>query len=497
MQLPRRVIPLLLALFACMPIQAQDRQERIAAVLPEIDKLYADLAATEHIPGIIYAVIVDGKPVHVRSIGYADLEAKTPVTGGTAFRIASMTKSFVAMAVLRLRDEGKLRLDDPASKYLPELRRMRLPTSDSPPLTVRQLLTMTAGLPEDNPWGDRQMARTNAQFEKIIGAGLSFANAPGVENEYSNLGYVMLGKLVSKASGVRFQDYITRHILLPLGMKDTVWEYTRAAPGKLAIGYHWEHEQHVREPILHDGDGAAMGGLITTMDDFSRYVAFHLSAWPARDGDDKGPLRRASLREMHMPASFLGMSTMQENTRVGFYGFGLRWVRDQKNATSILGHSGGLPGYGSNYQFIPSHGVAVAAFSNLRYGPVWTPTGKAVMMLVEKAKLEGAPVVPAPVLLERQQQVAQLLQGWDQALGDAVVAENFFLDRSRGDWIVEARSKLAPIGKVLSVGPLKALNRLRGNFVITGETGAVDVFFTLSPEHEPKVQQITVKAVKP
>jgi CubicO group peptidase (beta-lactamase class C family) len=497
MMLPRRALPLLFVLAACLPAWPQEREARIAAVLPEIDKLYTELAAEKHIPGIAYAVIVDGKPVQVRGIGYADVEAQTPVTGATAFRIASMTKSFVAMAVLRLRDAGKLHLDDPAARYLPELRKLRLPTSDSPPLSIRQLMTMTTGLPEDNPWGDRQMARSNAELERIVGAGLSFSNAPGVENEYSNLGYVMLGKLVSRVSGMRYQDYITRNILLPLGMKDTLWEYSKVAPGKLAIGYNWEHERFVREPILHDGDGAAMGGLITTMDDFARYVAFHLAAWPARDGEDKGPLRRASVREMHMPASFLGLGMVQDSARAGFYGFGLRWVRDQKNGTSMIGHSGGLPGYGSQFQFLPSHGVAVVAFSNLRYGPVYAPTGKALAMLVEKAKLEGAPVVPAPELLARQQQVAQLVQTWDEALGNAVVAENFFLDRSREDWIAEARSKLAPIGKVVSVGPMKAQNRLRGRFVITGETGAVEVFFTLTPEHEPKVQQLVLQEVKP
>jgi len=132
---------------------APSRIERVAALLPDIDKMYTDLAAQEHLPGLVYGVVLDGKLVHSRSLGLADVERKLPATNSTEFRIASMTKSFVAMAALKLRDDGKLRLNDPVSSYLPELRRVELPTTDSPPLTIRQLMTMTAGLPEDNPWG--------------------------------------------------------------------------------------------------------------------------------------------------------------------------------------------------------------------------------------------------------------------------------------------------------------------------------------------------------
>jgi CubicO group peptidase (beta-lactamase class C family) len=476
------------------------RAARVAAVLPEIDKMYADLAVAQHLPGLVYGVVMDGKLVHVRSIGHADLERKVAASPATPFRIASMTKSFAAMAALQLRDAGKLRLDDPVADYLPELRGVRLPTNDSPALTIRHLMTMSTGLPEDNPWGDRQMAEDNAALAKLVTGGLSFSNAPGVAFEYSNLGYIMLGKIVTKVSGMRFQDYITKQILLPLGMKDTVWEYADIAPGKFAQGYRWERGSWVAEPVLHDGDGAAMGGLITTMDDFSRYVAFHLNAWPARDGADNGPLRRASVREMHQPHMFSGLSAKATlvddktpNPRVGFYAYGLTWTRDGQDVVTV-GHSGGLPGYGSQYRFAPDHGIGVIAFTNLRYGPVYQPTSKALNLLIEKARLPARAIIPSPVLLTRQQQVAQLIQSWDEKLGAAIVAENFFMDRSRADWIVFAREQLAPIGKIRTVGPLKAENQLRGSFSIEGENGSRDVFFTLTPEREPKVQELTIRA---
>lgn len=476
------------------------RAARVQAVMPEIDKLYAELAAKEHLPGLVYGVLLDGKLVHLRGLGVANVERATPVTGATRFRIASMTKSFVAMALLRLRDEGKVGLDDPVARYLPELAQLRLPTSDAPVLTIRHLVTMTTGLPEDNPWGDRQMELDETAIARFASAGLAFSTVPGQGFEYSNLGFVLLGKVVTRVAGMRFQDYVTTRILQPLGMQDTVWEYSKVPAGQFALGYRWDGAQWQLEPILHDGDAAAMGGLITTMDDFSRYVAFHMAAWPARDGVDPGPLRRASVREMQQPRVIMGMKSRARmldgspNPTVSFYAYGLTATRDSHEVVTV-GHAGGLPGYGSQYRFAPDHGVAVMAFSNLRYAPVYALTASNLDLLIERAKLPARSVTPSPVLLARQYQVAELLQGWDAALGASIVAGNFFLDRSRADWIAYARSQLATIGKVLSVGPIKAENQLRGSFLLLGERGSVEVSFTLTPDQQPKVQELTLKPV--
>lgn len=479
-----------------------ERAARIGALLPEVDKMYAELAAREHLPGLVYGIVLDGKLVHARGLGLANVEQNIAATPDTHFRIASMTKSFVAMAAVKLRDQGKLRLDDPVARYLPEVRGLALPTSDSPPLTVRMLMTMSTGLPEDNPWGDRQMALGNAALEKFVGAGLSFSNTPGETFEYSNLGYVMLGKVVSKASGMRFQDYVTRHILLPLGMTNTHWEYAKAPPARLALGYHWRNNAWQREPMLHDGDAAAMGGLITTMNDFAKYVAFHLDAWPARDGADTGPLKRASVREMQMPMAFASLSpkaTLGDgktpNPRVAFYSYGLRWIRDSQDVVTS-GHAGGLPGFGSQYRFAPAHGVGVIAFTNLRYGPVYNPTDSLLAMLIERARLPARAPQASPVLVKRYRQVAQLIESWDEQLGQEIAADNFFLDRSRRDWQALSQEQFGKIGKVISVGALKPENRLRGSFPVVGEKGMLEVQFTLTPEREPRLQELEIKPGK-
>lgn len=303
---------------------------------------------------------------------------------------------------------------------------------------------------------------------------------------------------------MRFQDYITRQILLPLGMNHTRWEYSQAAPDKLALGYQWRNGAWQREPILHDGDGAAMAGLITTMEDFARYVAFHMDASPPRDGPETGPLRRASLREMQQPRVIGGMApkaTMADgktpNPKIGFYGYGLNGSRDGGDVV-LVGHAGGLPGFGSHFRFAPQYGVGVIAFSNLRYAPVHAATTKAINQLVELADLGPPRVAVSAILSTRQRQVAELIQTWDPALASAIAADNFFLDRTREDWIAKAGEQLAPIGKVVSVGPIKAENGLRGTFPLVGEHGTVNVRFTLTPEREPKLQFLDIKpAAKP
>jgi CubicO group peptidase (beta-lactamase class C family) len=120
------------------------------------------------------------------------------------------------------------------------------------------MLTMTLGLPEDNPWGDRQLDEPDQMLTELLEAGLSFSNPPSHSYEYSNVGYALLGQVVSRVSGTSFQKYITDNILLPLGMEHTVWDYDEVPQGKLAQGYRWENEKWSTEPMLHDGSFGAM-----------------------------------------------------------------------------------------------------------------------------------------------------------------------------------------------------------------------------------------------
>lgn len=478
------------------------RAQRVQAVLPEIDKLFTDLAAARHMPGLVWAIMLDGEVVHTGAQGFANLEKKIPASAiDTRFRIASMTKSFTALAIVKLRDAGKLGLDDAVAKHIPEFARVALLTADTPPVTIRHLLAMSAGFPEDNPWGDRQLAVSDEQLLAFLRSGVALSTAAGTTFEYSNLGYALLGRVVTCVAGEPYQRYIAREIFAPLGMTATTWEYTEVPTDKLALGYRRENDQWLPEPLLHDGAYGAMGGLLTTIPDFARYVAIHLAAYPARNDPERGPVRRASLREMHQPqivstlnASARGAAGQPNPAAVG-YGFGLRWSLDSQRVVSS-GHSGGLPGFGSNYVFFPDHGLAVISFANLTYAGTAATNAKAAQLLIEKGKLPTRTLPISPILTARKAQVAELImKDWPTAVADAVVAENFFSDRSREAWLTRTRETLAKAGAVIEVGALLPENQLRGSFPLVTEKGRVEVYFTLTPEATPKLQELRLTFV--
>ncbi|HXG73027.1 MAG TPA: serine hydrolase domain-containing protein, partial [Gemmatimonadaceae bacterium] len=165
-----------------------DRRAKLSAAFPEIDRTVNEFMTRTHVPGAAWGIVIDGELAHLGVSGIRDLTIKAPVDKDTVFRIASMTKSFTAMAILKLRDEGKLSLDDPAEQYVPELKGLRYPTTDSPRITVRDLMSHAAGFPEDNPWGDQQLGASEDGFTAMLKQGIPFSNPPGVAYEYSNYG---------------------------------------------------------------------------------------------------------------------------------------------------------------------------------------------------------------------------------------------------------------------------------------------------------------------
>lgn len=476
------------------------RLARIEAVLPQLDALYRDYAAARHLPGMVYGVVVDGKLIHTFALGSGNTGRPQPVGPDTRFRVASMSKSFTALAVLKLRDAGRLALEDPVEKYIPQFAAVGRLTKDAPVVTVRHLLRMGGGFPQDDPWGDRLLDATVPQLEALVAGGLSYSNPTGIVWEYSNLGYALLGHVVTKAAGEPYQDYITREILRPLGMNDTVWEYDRIPAGKFALGYRWEHGAWKPEPILHDGTFGAMGGLISTLEDFARYAAFHLDAWPPRDDADPGPVSRATRREMHRPAEVSNVVTSdttrdgRPNPRVAAYSYGLSWNTDARGVTWVR-HAGGLPGYGSEYRFLPDYGVALIAFANLTYAPMTAINHQAMELLLDAAQLRPRRLPASPALLQRQAQLAEIIRDWNSPAAADALSSNFFLDKSREDWAAQSAELVAQAGPISAVTDIVPLNQLRGRFHLVGPNGQIEAFFTMTPERTPRVQALTLTFV--
>lgn len=475
------------------------RHKKIKAAQAVVDQLYKEHAQLNHFPGIVYGVLVDGQLLYTGTAGITDINTKTPVTTQTAFRIASMSKSFTAMAILHLRDKGQLQLDDAVAKYIPEFRNIRYPTSDAPIITIRHLLNHAGGFPQDDPWADRQLAATDGELLDVVKRNPAFSNVPGLQYEYSNLGYALLGKVISAASGMPYQQYITENIWKPLGMNNTYWEYTNVPAGQLAKGHRWINGAWRDEPLLHDGAYGAMGGVITTLEDFSKYMALHMNAWPARsEREATTVLKRSSVREMQQPGvvGYLNAAYTYPSGRacasVVGYGFGLRWTKDCEGRVQV-GHSGGLPGFGSNWTILPDYGIGVVCFANVTYAPTTGLNTQVLDTLITLAQLKPRQVLAPPVLKERKEQLVKLLPHWKDAEKSGLFAENFFKDFPIDSLRKQATDLFAKAGKIVRVGETIPTNQLRGGFTIEGEHTDIEVFFTLMPDNPPLIQDYRIR----
>ena len=478
-----------------------NRLEKIKATFAVIDSLYKKYATDNHFPAISFGIVVDGQLLYKNSYGYTDVEKKIPATSTSLFRIASMSKSFTCMAMLKLRDEGKLNLDDPAYLYIPELKNLKYPTADAPVITIRHLMTHGAGFPEDNPWGDRQLADNDKDLMEFIGKQISFSNPPGIAYEYSNLGFALQGKIISKVSGMRYQDYIKKNILEPLGMKTTTYEFGDVASDKLAHGYRWLNEKWNEEILLHDtkdGSWGAMGAMISSIDEFANYMAFHMSAWPPNNAKDNGPIKRSSVREMHHPwrwHTFNPAYTFPDGRTCAItaaYCYGLGWMKDCDGRTYIA-HSGGLPGFGSQWRIMPDYGIGVMAFANRTYAPMGVINLRVLDTLIKMAGLQPRQIVSSKILEQRKNELLKILPDWNNAQQSGIFAENFFPDYPIDSLKKQAKDLYTKAGKIIAVKEMKPENQLRGSFIIEGEKINMEVYFTLSPENPALIQEYHIK----
>ncbi len=476
-----------------------NRLQKVQAMLPTIDKIYQDYANNKHFPATSYGILLDGKLIHTNSTGYTDITNKATATAQSQFRIASISKSFTTMAILQLRDAGKLNLDDHADKYIPEMKKAKLLTTDSPPITIRHLMTHAAGFPEDNPWGDRQLSDTNAELLKLAQSP-SFSNVPGVAYEYSNLGVTLLGYIITKVSGKPYQQYINEQILRPLDMKNTYWEFTKVPAAQLAHGYRWHNDQWKEEPLLHNGAYGAMGGLITSIEDFGKYMAFHQAAWPPKNDIESAPLKRSSVREMHQPWNLIGLNSNfkypsgRSSVTTSAYGYGLNRLQDAEGRVYV-GHSGGLPGFGSNWRMLPEYGLGVVSFANLTYAPMSIVNLQVLDTLIIGANLKPRQLPASAILKQRQTELLALLPNWINAEKSGIFAENFFADYVLADLQKEAKNIFGNIGKILNTSELIPENQLRGSFILEGEKANIKISFTLTPENPALIQEYHIMEV--
>jgi CubicO group peptidase (beta-lactamase class C family) len=472
------------------------RRTTLAAAFAAIRERMPDLARQVGAPGLSWGVVIDGELAASGSVGVHTPDGP-PVTTATVFRIASMTKSFTALAILALRDEGKLSLDDPVSRHIPEFAAITLPTRDAPPITIRHLLTHGEGFPEDNPWGDRQLAISEATLNAWLAQGIPFSTSPATTYEYSNYGFALLGRVVTNASGVPYDRFIQARILQPLHMRDTVWDARDVDAARLAHGHRRQGDGWIREAPLAHGAFGAMGGLYTSIDDLAKYVAFMLSAWPPRDDADAGPVRRSSVREMQIGQRHTGLTVSPAGTDGTFsvstrsYGYGLGATEDCLFSHAVS-HGGGLPGYGSTMQWLPEHGVGVIVLANVTYAPAGLVGRRMLELLHDTGALQPRAWPASEPLRDARERITNLLNEWSDTGMQSLAADNLLRDTPLDQRRDEFARLRALAGRCRADAEIVAGNWLRGRFDLVCERRPLRVTFTLAPTRPPRVQHLSI-----
>ena len=373
-------------LFAGDEVKLQDHPE-VADAVTVFEKWVEQHIAHRHVPGLSIAVVYDQEIVWANGYGFSDLETKTPATPATVYRIGSITKLFTSTAILQLRDQGKLRLDDPVALHLPWF---AVPNAfpDAPEITIRQLLTHTSGLAReaDVPYWTDHVFPTRKELAEVVRR-QDVLNPPETTYHYSNLGMSLLGEIVTEVSGQPWADYVQEKILQPLGMSSSSTDPDEKLLSRLATAYMLEDAHGTREVMEYYEAGAIApaGGIVSTVEDLGGFASLQF-----RDGPAGGEqiLKGSTLREMHRPhwvyPSFTG-------------GMGLGFRVNHRDGKNFVGHGGSIGAHVTNLLTVPSEKIAVIVAINADNGSPLTVARQAYEVIAPAIlKATQKPAPPAP-----------------------------------------------------------------------------------------------------
>jgi len=486
-------------------------------VLAEVDALFAARVADRVAPSSVWGVFDrDGL---VASGGHGDRGDGRAPDADTVYRIASCTKSVTAATLLTLVAEGAVALDEPITTAVPAFAEVALPSPDSPVPTLRMLLTMSGGLPTDDPWADRQESIDDDTFDAVLRSGLLFDSVPGTRFAYSNTGYALLGRAIARTAGTSFTRAATDRVLLPLGLTDTVFSAAEAR-GFVVVGHRDDDGVWTPQPMTGPGAFSPIGGLFSTVRDLARWARFLASA--STTAPEDGPVSPADRRAMQQAMRVVPPSVVPAARRPTAYGFGL-FVEQDDRAGEIVSHSGGYPGFSAHVRWSAEHGLGVVAFENATQAKVSVPAERALDLLLAevldaRAATErgsgSSAATTRPAATEGVQRTTEathtardavtvLLRTWasddvDDAraadLGAAVCTPNVPLDRP---WTARRRALLEAahaVGADLSAAPVDEQSSVPSQlrWWLPGSAGRLRVEIRLAPLAAGRVQTLTV-----
>jgi len=311
----------------------------------QVDAIFAEWDKSNS-PGCSLAVYRDGAVVYARGYGMADLEHRIALSPSSVFHIASVSKQFAAASVLLLAREGKLSLDDPVRRYVPEL------PDFGTPVTIRQLVHHTSGLRDQwellglSGWRYSRDRITDQDVMSLVRRQKSLNFTPGSRYSYSNTGYTLLAQIVQRVTGKSFREFTSERFFGPLGMTNTHFrdDFSEIVPN---IAYGYEREGDTFKTSVTNFDTVGATSLLTTVEDLARWDRNF------RDGAVGG---RAFLAQLVEPG------VLNDGSKID-YAFGL--VVSRYRGLSTVGHSGSDAGYRSYLVRFPEQRFGVACLCNI------------------------------------------------------------------------------------------------------------------------------------
>jgi len=329
---------------------------RLPSATDALRRQAADLVVRHDLPGAVVGLVAGGDLAWSQGFAPGGGPARgdggtRPLDADTLFRVASITKTFTATAIVQLRDAGKLRLDDPLVKHVPEFAAVENPFGPIEDVTLRLLTAHYSGLFGEPPGDHWETLRFPNRDEWLAGLGqVRIAIPPRTAFKYSNLAYTLLGEVIERLSGQPYVEYMRQAIFEPLGMDSSCYELTDALRPRAAAGHMAHPFEDVAEPAPPSplNGMASAGQLWTTPRDLSRWIAFHMAAGQEPAG--ASVLAEASRREMQR-------AVWVDNDWLSGYGVG--WSLRRKGERIYHGHGGSVPGYRSQILFNTRLGIGI------------------------------------------------------------------------------------------------------------------------------------------
>lgn len=340
-----------------LPPGAAEAWERVAAG-------WRETAQEQGVVGATLALVHGGRLAALESHGLADVAARRPVDEGTVYHWASITKTFTAVAILQLRDRGLLSLDDPVVRWVPELRLVHNPFGPMEEVTLRHLLSHSAGFRAGTwPWsaGEAWEPYEPTEWSQLV-AMMPYTRIlfpPGSRYAYSNPGIIFLGRVVEAVTGDVFEAYVEKNVFRPLGMRSA---YFDATPWHLLDrrSNHYFVRGGAPEPgglDFNTGITVSNGGLNASVPDLARWLAFLMGS-PPEGVDGERILARSSLQEMWRPVVAVGESG------IGAESMGLSFFLYEHGGRRLVGHTGTQRAFYSFFILDPEARTGVVAVYN-------------------------------------------------------------------------------------------------------------------------------------